>query len=156
MKFGIERLGLLLHLAGRAVRKRFDARAATLGLSSAQWRLLVYLAREGRATQARLADLLEIEPISVSRLLDRMEQAGWVTRETDLSDRRVRVVVPTAKTLKAYEDISAMANEVYEAALQGLSAQDRDALVAGLNAIVTNLSGPDSEFGTAFCAKEKA
>jgi hypothetical protein len=52
-------------------------------------RLLVPLARMGRAPQARLAELPEIEPISVSHLLDRMEQAGWVLREADPKVRRV-------------------------------------------------------------------
>ena len=56
------------------MRKRFEARASGLGLSSAQWRLLVRVAKEDGVAQARLAELLEIEPISVSRLVDRMEE----------------------------------------------------------------------------------
>ncbi len=67
-----------------------------MGLSSAQWRLLIHVLKEERVTQARLAERLEIEPISVSRLIDRMEQAGWVMRETDPNDRRVRLIVAIA------------------------------------------------------------
>ena len=119
MTSGTDRLGLLLHDAARAVRKRFELRTSALGLSSAQWRLLAYLSREGRASQARLADMLEIEPISVSRLIDRMEHAGWVTRAPDPADRRVRIVVATEKTLTAYGAIKATADEVYDAALAG-------------------------------------
>ncbi|EEW25640.1 MarR family winged helix-turn-helix transcriptional regulator [Rhodobacter ferrooxidans] len=138
-------LGLLLHDAARAMRKRFEQRSEALGLSSAQWRLLLHVSREGRAVQSRLADLLEIEPISVSRLLDRMERAGWVMREADPLDRRVRVVVPTAKALQARDNIRAMADAVYDQALAGLSPAERAALVAGLATIVTNLavSGAD-------------
>ena len=57
---GIENFGLLLHDSARLLRARFEAHGRELGLSSAQWRLLVRLKREGRATQARLAELMEI------------------------------------------------------------------------------------------------
>ena len=62
----LDGFGLLLHDAARLLRRRFEARGGEYGLSSAQWRLLVKLVREGRAAQSRLAELLEIEPISVS------------------------------------------------------------------------------------------
>ena len=77
-------LGILLHEAARAVRKAFERRVSRHGLSSAQWRMLVAVTKCAEATtQARLADLLEIEPISVSRLVDRMEASGWVERRPD-------------------------------------------------------------------------
>ena len=153
MKQNTDRLGLLLHDAARAMRKRFEQRTAALGLSSAQWRLLALLSREGRANQARLADLLEIEPISVSRLLDRMEQGGWIRREADAQDRRARIIAPTDKTLAAYEEIRATANEVYDEALQGLGVGERAVLIAGLNAIITNLAARDA---TAPCKRTEA
>lgn len=143
MEMGLERLGLLLHDASRAMRKCFDERARALGLSSAQWRLLVNVLREGQATQARLAELLEIEPISVSRLLDRMEALDWVKREAHPTDRRVRVVVPTDKAQTTVAEIRAMAAEVYAEALVGLSDPQREALVVGLNTIIRNLSGAE-------------
>jgi DNA-binding MarR family transcriptional regulator len=137
---GIEKFGLLLHDAARLMRKRFELRGKELGLLSAQWRLLVRLLREGRSTQARLADLMEIEPISVSRLVDRMTEAGWVTREPDENDRRVRIVVPTAKTIAAFADIRTVADEVYAEAMAGLPDAERRALVAALTVVVANLS----------------
>ena len=82
-------LGFLLHDATRLIRRRFELRGQAFGLSSAQWRLLVHLVREGSASQARIAELLEIEPISVSRLVDRMEQAGWVERRASRGDQRL-------------------------------------------------------------------
>lgn len=144
MKQDTDRLGLLLHDAARAVRKRFEARTSHLGLSTAQWRLLAQLSREPRATQARLADLLDIEPISVSRLIDRMEQGGWVRREADPCDRRARLVVPTQKTLDAYAGITAIADEVYAEALQGIDPARRADLVTMLRTIATNLDVPAS------------
>ena len=88
---GIDRLGFLIHDVQRLLRKRFETRASGLGLSSAQWRLMVRVAKEEGISQARLAELLEIEPISVSRLVDRMEEGGWIERRSDAADRRVLI-----------------------------------------------------------------
>lgn len=134
-----------MHDATRAVRKRFEQRTSHLGLSTAQWRLLAQLSREPRATQARLADLLDIEPISVSRLIDRMEQGGWVRREADPCDRRARLVAPTDKTKAAYATIKTIADEVYDEALEGIPADRRRELVAMLRTIVTNLNDAEAE-----------
>ncbi|MEO8243769.1 MAG: MarR family transcriptional regulator [bacterium] len=143
MKSDTPGLGLLLHDASRAVRKRFEERSAQIGLSSAQWRMLLLVCKMGSAQQSRFADLLEIEPISASRLLDRMEQQGWVTRENDPNDRRVRLVLPTPKALEAFSYIKAIADDVYQAALAGLNEEQRRTLMTGLQAIVSNLSKSD-------------
>ncbi len=138
---GTENFGLLLHDATRLLRARFERHARELGLSSAQYRLLIRLKREGEATQARLAELMEIEPISVSRLVTRMEQAGWVQRRPDARDRRIRLVAPTRKTLEAFSDIRVLAEAVYDEALAGLSPDERRALIEALKLVQRNLSG---------------
>jgi len=137
---GIDRLGFLIHDSARLLRKRFEGKGRSLGLSAAQWRLMVRLVKEEGVAQARLAELLEIEPISVSRLLDRMEEGGWIERRQDLNDRRVRMIFPTDKSRDAFASIKSVAGEVYEAALVGLNEDERRILVKALNAIVTNLS----------------
>lgn len=137
---GIDRLGFLIHDAQRLLRRRFEARGAEYGLSAAQWRLLVRLVKDEGAPQARLAELLEIEPISVSRLLDRMETGGWIVRRQDVNDRRIRMIFPTDKSRAAFAAVKSIAGEVYEQALAGLSGEDRRALIRGLSCIVENLS----------------
>ena len=137
---GTDRLGFLIHDAQRLLRKRFEARAAAYGLSTAQWRLLVRLVKDEGSTQARLAEYLEIEPISVSRLLDRMEAGGWVARRQDAADRRVRMIFPTDKSRKAFTAIKSIAGEIYDEALIGLSDRERRALIGGLEKLVENLS----------------
>ncbi|KQZ16659.1 MarR family transcriptional regulator [Mesorhizobium sp. Root552] len=144
---GTDRLGFLIHDAARLMRKRFEARASNLGLSAAQWRLMVRVTKEEGVAQARLAELLEIEPISVSRLIDRMEEAGWIERRADASDRRVRMIFPTPKARQAYAQVKSLAGEVYEEALTGMSGEDRRILIQGLRTLVDNLS--DDE--TALC-----
>ncbi len=145
-------LGILLHDATRLLRKRFEARGSEHGLSSAQWRMLVLLVKEEGSSQARLAEFLEIEPISVSRLIDRMEDGGWVERRQSATDRRVRMVFATDKARKAFDKVKSLAAEVYEEALAGLSADERDALTAALKTICDNLSA--GEGGSAGAEKE--
>ncbi|TIS11937.1 MAG: MarR family transcriptional regulator [Mesorhizobium sp.] len=114
---GIDRLGFLIHDVQRLMRKRFEARASGLGLSSAQWR-----------------------PISVSRLVDRMEEGGWIERRADAADRRVRMIFPTEKANAAYADVKSLAGEVYEESLTGVSLEDRRILIRVLDTIVQNLT----------------
>lgn len=141
---GIERLGFLIHDVQRLMRKRFEARASGLGLSSAQWRLLVRVAKEDGVAQARLAELLEIEPISVSRLVDRMEEGGWIERRPDAADRRVRMIFLTPKASEAYAVIKSIAGEVYEESLVGVKPEDRRVLIEGLEAMVRNLNDDET------------
>jgi MarR family transcriptional regulator, transcriptional regulator for hemolysin len=141
---GTDRLGFLIHDAQRLLRKRFEMRGAEYGLSAAQWRLLVRVVKDEGVPQARLAEILEIEPISVSRLLDRMEAGGWITRQQDASDRRVRMIFPTDKSRSVFVAIKSVAGDVYEEALAGLSADERRMLIGGLGRIVENLSDGDT------------
>ncbi|MER9326965.1 MarR family transcriptional regulator [Mesorhizobium sp. M0152] len=141
---GIDRLGFLIHDVQRLMRKRFETRASGLGLSSAQWRLMVRVAKEAGVTQARLAELLEIEPISVSRLVDRMEEGGWIERRADATDRRVRMIFPTAKASAAYAEVKSLAGEVYEDSLVGVSPEDRGVLIRALDTMARNLAEDDA------------
>lgn len=135
-----ESLGFLLHDATRLIRRRFEARAAELGLTSAQWRLVVHLIRQGPMPQARIAELLEIEPISVSRLVDRMQEAGWVSREPDPNDRRIRIVHPTEQTRAVLAAAKGIADDIYADALAGLPSGTQEQLMSTLRRIILNLS----------------
>jgi len=137
-----DRLGLLLH-DQPPLRRSFEKRAERHGLSSAQWRLVVRVFKEEGVTQARLAELLEIEPISVSRLIDRMEEAGWIERRADPGDRRVRMIHLTTRSRQIFDDMRSMAAEVYDTALAGLDDDTRRTTIRGLKAIIENLSDDD-------------
>ncbi|WP_274626599.1 MarR family winged helix-turn-helix transcriptional regulator [Arvimicrobium flavum] len=135
-----DRLGFLLHDAARLMRRRFEKRASSFGLSSAQWRLLVRVFKDEGVTQARLAELLEIEPISVSRLVDRMVEGGWIERRFDEKDRRVRQIFLTDRSRPIFGDMRAVAMDVFELALGGLSAEERHITINGLKTICANLT----------------
>lgn len=138
MTYRIEKLGLLLQEAEKHLRRRLEARTASHGLSIAQWRLLGHLMREGPTTQVALADLLDVEPISVSRLIDRMENAGWVRREAHPEDRRARIILATDKAREIAPGVKAIAMEIYDQALTGLSDEERRIFHAALQRVIAN------------------
>jgi len=80
----------VLHDVARLMRTRFDQRAREYGMTRAQWVILVRLQRQPGLSQNELANICEVEPITVARLIDRLEASGMVKRCADPSDRRVR------------------------------------------------------------------
>ena len=144
---GTDNLGFLIHDVARLLRRRFELRSGEVGLSAAQWRLLFRVAKEEGLPQARLAELLEIEPISVSRMLDRMEEAGWLERRPDAEDRRVRRVYPTPRAQAVYGRVRGMAHEVYAEALAGVPDADRATLIRTLETIAANLADGEPSCG---------
>lgn len=148
MNYRIEKLGTLLQDATRKLWSRFEQRTASHGLSAAQWRLLGHLLHNGPSTQTALAALLEVEPISVSRLIDRMEQGGWLRREPHPDDRRARIVQATEKARAIAPEARQIANAVYDEALSGLSDSDRHVLQAALHKIIENLKAPEPATGS--------
>ena len=132
--------GYVLFETARLMGKRFDQRAKLFGLTRAQCQVLARLVQKEGINQARLADLLELEPISLARLLDRMEQAGWVERRADPTDRRARLLYMTDKARPIFEQVLGCAVETREEALSCLSAGERDHLLELLVRVRGNLS----------------
>lgn len=79
----------LLHDVARLLRVDADKRARAHGMTRAQWGILIWLEREPGISQKELAELLEVEPITVARLVDRLERRGMVERRPDPRDRRI-------------------------------------------------------------------
>jgi len=133
-------LGLLLNDTARLLRRRFDQRARHLGLTRAQWNVIAMLFRNEGINQAGLADLLEVEPITLCRQIDRMEEAGWVERHPDPNDRRARLLRLTGKARAILERGRAVAAEVYAEALAGMPPEAEAQLGALLARVRANLS----------------
>src|SRR5579862_10200 len=81
---------ILLNDVARLMRTRFDQRAGTRGMTRAQWVILARLARQPGLSQNEMAAICEVEPITVGRLIDRLEARGFVERRSDPTDRRIR------------------------------------------------------------------
>jgi DNA-binding MarR family transcriptional regulator len=130
----------LISDAGRLVGKRFDQRArSVLNLSRAQCSVLAYLERNPNINQAKLADLLGVSPIASARLLDRMEAGGWIIREADENDRRVRRLSMSEKARNTLSEAQAVGRAVADEALAGFSAEERHTLTALLEKVRHNL-----------------
>lgn len=130
----------LISDAGRLVGKRFDQRAkSVINLSRAQCSVLAYLDRNPNIHQAQLADLLGVTPISIARLLDRMETGGWIKRTDDPSDRRLRRLAMTDKARNTLSEAQGVGRDVADEALNGLSAAERRTLIELLEKVRHNL-----------------
>lgn len=131
--------GFLLHDVARLLRRRFDLRAATVGLTRAQWKTLFHLARCEGANQRQLADVLEIEPITLTRILDRLQEKGWVERLSHPRDRRAHRLRLTPAARPMLKRLQALAAETRREAWANIGAEDRDRFARTLRTMKENL-----------------
>jgi len=136
--------GFILHDVARLLRTAFDRRVRELGLTRSQWWVLNHLFRNNGVTQSELAEILEVEKPTLGRLLDRLEQKGWVRREADANDRRAKRVFLTQEVEPAIKTMRAAAAEMRRDAVAGLSAEQQERFVDSLLTIKANLSRSDN------------
>lgn len=132
-------LGFLLHDVARLMRRRFEQNARGMGLTRSQCQVLAHLARNEGIQQSGLADILEIEPITLTRLLDRLEEGGLVERRAHPTDRRIRQLFLTGKAHPLLADIFTIGAATRGEALEGVAEEDRDRLFALLASMKANL-----------------
>jgi DNA-binding MarR family transcriptional regulator len=139
------RFGFVVNEVGRLYGRQFDQLSREeLGLSRAQCRLLGQVAWSDTGqppTQAQLAQNLDLTPMAVATLVDRMEAAGWITRRPSETDRRANAIALQPRAEEALEKAMAVSDRVQEAALAGFSATERKQLVTMLQRVRTNLQG---------------
>ena len=131
--------GFILNDVARLMRTVFDRRVKRLGFTRSQWWVLNHLFRNDGATQSELADILEVKKATLGRLLDRMEQKGWIRREGDAGERRAKRVFLTEEVDPAIKTMRAAAAEVRRDALAGLAAAQQEQFVDALLTIKANL-----------------
>ena len=131
---------LLMHDVSRLIRKAIDARAKALGLTQTQWRTLVHIERNEGCSQAAIAEILEITPISMSRLLDRLESSNWIERRPNPCDRRAFQLHITAKAQPILMQIKEFAREQRAVAFQGIRDEEIEAFIQTLRRMKLNLS----------------
>jgi DNA-binding MarR family transcriptional regulator len=139
-----ENIGFLLNDTARLYRRAFNERARDTGVTGLQWRLLVYLRRNEGIHQAAMADLLEVEPITLSRMVDRLDEAGFVERKPDPNDRRARRLFLTNKATTLMADIRFIVDDLLEQSLQGFSKKDKQLLYDLVEQVQKNLSRKES------------
>jgi DNA-binding MarR family transcriptional regulator len=137
-------LGFLVSDIARLLRERFNDTAQAFGLTQAQARALLHLARNPGVSQVALAQLLEIQPITLLRQIDRLEQAGLVERRQNPDDRRAQQLHLTVAAEPLLDEIGRCGAEITEAALAGLSSTDRERLFQQLRHVKNNLGSAGS------------
>lgn len=139
-------LGLLIHDVARLLRSRIDQQAQAIGLTSAQWRVLSSVARaemrkEDPLNQAMLADQMDMEPITLSRLIDRMEQASLIERRPDPGDRRAHRLYLTENARPMVAKFRAVASDCIGNAFAGVTDAEMDMVSDVLTRVRANITG---------------
>jgi MarR family transcriptional regulator for hemolysin len=123
----------------RLLRLYAEKQARRFGLTKAQWSVLAKLERTEGLKQAEIADLLEIQPITLTRLIDKLYDLGLIERRSDDSDRRVNRLYLTEAARPLMLKLGRLRNELTDTALAGLSAADTRLLVAQLEIVKDNV-----------------
>jgi MarR family transcriptional regulator for hemolysin len=131
---------ILLHDVARMMRTRFDQRARARGMTRAQWVILGRLSRQPGISQNEMATICEVEPITVGRLIDRLEARGLVERRADPTDRRIRRLhlLPAAQPI--LDEITSYRELLGDEVFSGLGKDARSQLVDTLLHIKANLN----------------
>jgi MarR family transcriptional regulator, transcriptional regulator for hemolysin len=132
-------LGFLLHDVARLLGKRFEQRAKNLGLTRSQWQTLAYLANNEGINQAGLAEMLEIEPITLVRTLDKLAERGLIERRQHPTDRRAWLLYLRDEALPLMIDMRALGEMTRGEALLDVPPEDVHRLHDTLTIMKTNL-----------------
>jgi DNA-binding MarR family transcriptional regulator len=123
------------------LRRDFDRRAAELGVTRAQWRVLARLSRQDGLRQVELAEALDVEPITLCRMIDRLEEAGTVERRADEEDRRAWRIHLTAKAGPLIETLRGIADTFLADALSGIDDAEQARVRGVLARVRANIAG---------------
>jgi MarR family transcriptional regulator, transcriptional regulator for hemolysin len=132
-------LGFLLHDVARLLRKRFEQNARGSGLTRSQWQVLAYLSWNDGIHQNGLAELLDVEPITLGRIVDKLEGCGLVERHPHPTDRRVHLLRLTAAAGPKLALMQELGDITRGEALAGVSEAERARLMEVLQHLRSNL-----------------
>lgn len=135
-----DNIGSMIAQVARLMRRSFDERARSIGVTRPQWQVLSLLSRHEGSNQGGLAEMLEVEPITLGRMIDRLQEAALVERRPDPADRRAWRLFMTPKGRELIDLMMPLARETLETALDGVGAAQRDELMGMLDRMRGNLS----------------
>ena len=122
----------LLHDVARLLRVDADKRARLHGMTRAQWGILIWLERQPGISQKELSELLEVEPITVARLIDRLEARGMVERRPDPRDRRIWRLHLLRPACDVLHEIGAQRAEITRIVTAGISEESIETMTEAL------------------------
>jgi DNA-binding MarR family transcriptional regulator len=127
------RLGYLIHDVSRLRRMMFDRALAPLGITRSQWWVLAFISRKDGLPQTQLANELDVGKVGVGALIDRLESSGFVLRQADPVDRRVKRVFVTKQARGFLEKLRKETDKFNAQLTHGI---DRKALEAASDALL--------------------
>jgi DNA-binding MarR family transcriptional regulator len=133
-------MGFLLHDVARLLRKRFEQHARGFGLTRSQWQVLAYLSQNEGINQSGLAELLDVQPITLARLIDKLEDMQLVERRPDPKDRRVWLLRLTPAAHSKLVQARKLGDVTRGEALDGVPEAERRRFLATLQALKDNLT----------------
>ncbi|MGD8832162.1 MAG: MarR family transcriptional regulator [Pseudomonadales bacterium] len=131
--------GFLVSDVARLLRERFNDAAASLGLTQAQARALLQLSRNEGISQVALARLLEIQPITLLRQLDRLADSGFIERRPNPQDRRAQQLYLTGSGNDLIEKLVSLSRTLSVQIMEGVDRETLAGLMDGLACIKENL-----------------
>jgi DNA-binding MarR family transcriptional regulator len=123
----------------RLVRAYADRQAARYGITRAQWAVLAKVERSEGMKQSELAELMEMQPITLTRLIDKLCDNGWIERRGDETDRRVNRLYLKKAARPLLGKLAGLRSELTATALEGISPQDAQRMLAQLETIKDNV-----------------
>jgi DNA-binding MarR family transcriptional regulator len=135
----VSNLGFLLHEVTRLLRRRFDRLVCETGLTRSQWQAVARLSKDEGMSQAALAEILEIEPITLTRMIDRLAAKGLIERRPNPRDRRSWSLHLTAAARPLLAELERHAEVARAEAFRGVSAEDLSRLEQTLGTVKANL-----------------
>jgi MarR family transcriptional regulator for hemolysin len=138
----------LLHDVARQMRLDADRRARAHGMTRAQWVILLRLDRQPGLSQKELAEILEVEPITVARLIDRLEERSMVERRDDPADRRIwRLhLLPAARPV--LDDMAIERADMLAVVSEGIDPATLDSTMAALSRMKVNIAAERQDSAT--------
>ncbi len=140
MNFLQDSLGFVVADLSRSMRKAFEKRLGESTLTLAQARALIYIARNEGIRQVDLADLLEVQPITLVRLIDLLAQAGLIERRADPTDRRAYQLYLKEAAAAHLRDVERVVASIRVDCMRGLDAPQSAAVLAALRTMRDNLT----------------
>jgi MarR family transcriptional regulator, transcriptional regulator for hemolysin len=128
-----------LNDVARMLRTYADQKASQFGITRAQWAVLVRLDRFEGLKQSELAEMLDLQPITLTRLLDRLAESGLIERRADPNDRRAKRLFLTAAARPLLERLGDLGDELMGTALAGVEREAVEKMVGLLATVKENL-----------------
>lgn len=132
-------IALTIMDVARMLRTYADQRARQFGISRAQWTVLIRIDRTEGLKQSELADILDMQPISLTRLLDRLAENGLIERRADPNDRRANRLYLKPAARPMLEQLAALGTDMMTTVLDGLDTRTVERMLSDLGLIKDNL-----------------